>query len=62
MVDTKTELVENAVNGFSTYKFFDAYIKYIKSFPPPSKRRKRKVNHEKDRYSRIKKTRQPRSL
>ena len=45
MVDTKTELVENAVNGVSTYKFFDEYIKYIKSFPPPSKRRKRKVKN-----------------
>lgn len=63
MVDTKAELVELAVNGANTDKFFEGYIKYIKSFPRPQpKRRSRKVNHEKDRNSRVKKTRQSRSL
>ena len=62
MVDTKTEMVEKAINGENLDKFFEGYSKYQNQFPPDPKRRKKKVIYEKDRSSRNKKKGQSISL
>ena len=61
MVDTKAELIEKAINGENTDKFFEEYMRYQNKFLGP-KRRKKKVKNEKDRNSWNKKKRQSISL